>query len=72
MSHAVAHVHRHHVTPPAGVLDPDIVDRWETEGRLGSGDIIRILAAADPADPHPLATYIARIDAVTTRGTWRT
>jgi hypothetical protein len=58
VTHTVAHVHRHR--PP---VDPGILARWQANGCLAAADVATILADRDPADAHPLASYVARLRA---------
>jgi len=56
--HVQARVGRHR--PP---VDPGILARWRVTGHLTPADIATILAGRDPADIHPVGTYVARLRA---------
>jgi hypothetical protein len=44
-------------------VDAGILARWQTTGCLAAADVATILADRDPADAHPLASYVARLRA---------
>lgn len=50
--------------PTPRPLNPDTVARWRETGRLSAADVAAILAERNPADPHPIASLIARLRAV--------
>jgi hypothetical protein len=58
VTHTQAHVDRHR---PA--VDPDILARWQAEHCIRPPDVAAILADRDPADAHPVDTYVARLRA---------
>jgi hypothetical protein len=65
VTHAQAHIDRprdgtHRHRPP---VDPGILARWRLDGCLAAADVATILADRDPADAHPLASYVARLRA---------